>query len=254
MVLTRRVAVSGAKRVDRMLVWFESVTPEATNVVGQQVERERRPGAPADYLMDVPLRREEFIEVTGTKVASLHLLQVGSSFSILTIDSPVHKLVLFAPIQAHQPPGEMVMDGSPRSRREHQTEEGQVTTGGAIDEVIADRLAHAAGRIRDLEFRRQPAIVREEPSKGFAQVGHGPSRLRGGRNDSLDFVDEAAHDGIFDKIRTVRRHRGPPQKGTLKQARKLPATRHNDRRASRRPLRAAWSDRVRRHGPGLPGV
>ena len=60
------------------------------------------------------------------------------------LSRPVDLLVLVAPVEADQAPGEVVVDRGHRAGRDHEAEEAEVARIGAEDQPLPDAAAHPA--------------------------------------------------------------------------------------------------------------
>src|SRR6476660_7398989 len=108
--------------------------------------------------MDVVVRRQERVEVAGRERASTRERELRTL-------RPVELLVLVAPVEADEPPRQMVVHGSHRAGRDDEAEQRERAIGGAEEEPLADATSHAALCCRLLVTLRKPVAVLEQPGE-----------------------------------------------------------------------------------------
>src|SRR5215510_4653823 len=137
--------------------------------------------------MDVVPWRDQDIEVAGLQRTLLDELE---SPAMLAVDL----FVLSPPIEADEPPGEVVVDRGLRARRHDEREQRQRAVVGAVEEPLADSAAHAALRRRGLVLVREPSRVGEQLGKPRLDRRAGLLRRRGAGDRRLHLGNERPHD------------------------------------------------------------
>ena len=138
--------------------------------------------------MDVVPRRQQRVEVARLERARLGQAQRAAP-------GVVDLLVLRAPIEADETPGEVVVDGRGGARRNDEREERERAVARAEEQPLTDAAAHAALGHRRLVLGRQPAVVGEELGEaGPDQLARVLGRARA-LDRGADVGDERPHDG-----------------------------------------------------------
>src|SRR5437762_10330988 len=101
------------------------------------MDRDRVAGRGGAYTMDVVLRRQQRVEVAPLERARLGQPQPAGR-------RLVDLLVLRAPIEPDETPGEMVVHGRGGARRNDEREERERAVARAEEQPLTDAAAHAA--------------------------------------------------------------------------------------------------------------
>src|SRR5439155_11760692 len=141
---------------------------------------------------DVVGRRQERVEIAAAQRLLLRDLELGACRITSIVQSPIHRLVLPALIDAHEAPCQMVVHWC---RSPHWNDKGKQTQRsilGSIQRVLSDASTHPALIVGTTARGGQPSIGREQRREGWLQ---GLDTRRGIRHlgrEMTGFGDERA--------------------------------------------------------------
>ena len=109
-------------------------------------------------------------------------------------------LVLLAPVEADETPGEVVVDGGRRAGRDDESEERERLVLGPVEEPLADPAAHAAPGYRRSQLVGKPGMVGEQLGEPRPDRLARGLRRRSGRDLVADLVDEGPNDRRIEDV------------------------------------------------------
>src|SRR5215471_15695085 len=151
----RNVGIARAEGLFRARLRVVYMPPGAARVIRQEVDRDRRLRRSRAHAMDVVVRRKEGVELACAQRPALHQPKI---LALARVDL----LVLFAPVQADEAPGEVVVDRRRRTGGHDEREERQRLIAGPVEQPLADPAAHAAVRDRLGKLVGEPPLVGEQ--------------------------------------------------------------------------------------------
>src|SRR5207248_1443242 len=90
------VGVAGAERLDTVIRGIEGVSPDAADVVGEQMERNRGLFTDRDHAVDVAVWWQQIVETATLEQATLDNLKCRLALLPAVVDAPVDRLGLLA--------------------------------------------------------------------------------------------------------------------------------------------------------------
>ena len=138
--------------------------------------------------MNVAARRQQGIEVARQHgAAQLYGERLPLADRRCLIAAGEDGLLLLAPVEPDETPGEVIVDGGSGARRHDEGEEAEVAGGGAEEKPLADTAPRPAFRRGGLVLLREPALAAQELREERAEGLDGLRRIIG----TLDLFPDA---------------------------------------------------------------
>ena len=153
------------------------MTPDASGVVGEQVDRDRRRIGHGLDVVNIAKWREQCIELAALDGLLAFDGQSGSPFILPVIESPIDGFVLSPPVESNQSPCKMVVNRSPLAWRNHEREQAERAVFRAIERVLSDTSTHSTLEIGDGILLRQPPLCSQQGRKRRTKASHPGTRI-----------------------------------------------------------------------------
>ena len=170
------VGVAAAERGHDAGGGLELVAPDASSVVGEQMDRDRRDVRDRADVVDVVGRRQQRVALAAAEFLAPGDLQIRSRRIAAIVETTVDRLVLPSAIDPDQSPRQVIVHRRRRAGRHDEREQAQRLVLGTVERVLPDAAAHLAGLVRRRRSsrgasrrlsaaRRMPAAARRRAAR-----------------------------------------------------------------------------------------